>query len=184
VLEIGAGDGTLLLRLARALSPRWAAVEVTLLDQQDLLSAGTRRSYAELGWQVITQRTEIMAWALQPPAQHFDLGLANLFLHHFDNAVLARLLQAMAARVDAFVACEPRRNAASRWGSALVGLLGTNAVTRADAVTSVAAGFAQSELTALWQAGPGDWVTNESRGLPFSHCFTAVRGSARRSGAL
>src|ERR1035441_7677385 len=32
IVELGAGDGTLLLRLARALHPRWTGVELTLLD--------------------------------------------------------------------------------------------------------------------------------------------------------
>ncbi len=37
ILELGAGDGTLLLRFARAQRPRWTGVELTLLDRVDLV---------------------------------------------------------------------------------------------------------------------------------------------------
>ena len=36
IIEIGAGDGTFMLSVARRLASRWPDVEVTLLDRQDL----------------------------------------------------------------------------------------------------------------------------------------------------
>jgi ubiquinone/menaquinone biosynthesis C-methylase UbiE len=44
ILELGAGDGSLLLGVARSLAPRWPAVQLTLLDQQDIVSPATRRA--------------------------------------------------------------------------------------------------------------------------------------------
>jgi SAM-dependent MidA family methyltransferase len=46
ILELGAGDGTLLLRLARSFAPAWPEVELTLLDQHDLVSPDTRAAFA------------------------------------------------------------------------------------------------------------------------------------------
>jgi hypothetical protein len=59
-----------------------------------------------------------------------------------------------------------------------VGLLGANEVTRADAVTSVAAGFVGDELTSVWPRAAGDWRIEESPAAPFTHRFMAVRVSA------
>src|SRR6202162_5401922 len=56
ILELGAGDGTLLLRFARAQRPPWNDVKLTLLDRVDLVCEETRAGYRELGWHVIFQR--------------------------------------------------------------------------------------------------------------------------------
>ncbi|MDB6085185.1 MAG: hypothetical protein JWN43_3066, partial [Gammaproteobacteria bacterium] len=113
----------------------------------------------------------------------FDLCFASLFLHHFDSPALAELLSGVAAATDAFVACEPRRSGLARAGSRLVGLLGANDVTRSDAVKSVAAGFAGHELSSAWGVAAGDWIVEEFPALPFTHCFAAVRPSARAVGS-
>jgi len=176
IVEIGAGDGTLLLRLARALAPRWSGASVTLLDRYDLLSPETRAGYKRLQLKVNVERADVMQWATHSAPTHYDLCIASLFLHHFDSRLLGVLLAGVAARADAFVAVEPRRSVVARLGSALIGVLGTNAVTRADAVTSVAAGFTGLELTCLWPEASGGWTLRETSEIPFSHCFSAVRG--------
>jgi SAM-dependent methyltransferase len=183
VLELGAGDGTLLLRFARALRPRWRGVQLTLLDRHELVSGRTRDAYRDLGWEVTLLRTDALDWAAQRHGRQYDLCFANLFLHHFDSAPLAILLRAIASAADAFVACEPRRSGFARAGSRLVALLGANDVTREDAVKSVAAGFAGLELSSVWgQAVASDWRTAEFPAMPFTHCFTAVRANARTVG--
>jgi SAM-dependent methyltransferase len=179
IIDLGAGDGTLMLRLARALRPRWIGVELTLLDRQDLVAAETREAYRELGWTVTVLRADALSWARASPTERYDLCVAVLFLHHFDSSDLNTLLAGAGARTKAFVGCEPRRNALSRLGSACVGLIGANEVTREDAVKSVAAGFLGLELSAAWTHVAGEWVINEHRSLPFSHCFTAVRAGTR-----
>src|SRR5579862_1665069 len=60
ILELGAGDGTLLLRLARALRHRWIDIELTLLDRQDIVTAETREAYRQLGWRVAVERAEVL----------------------------------------------------------------------------------------------------------------------------
>jgi hypothetical protein len=180
ILELGAGDASLLLRLARA-QPTWRGVALTVLDRHDLLSSETRSAYDQLGWKLTVLRADVMDWARQDHSQQFDLCLANLFLHHFDTLALNTLMAAIAEHSDAFVACEPRRNTFAWLGSQLVGILGANAVTRGDAVKSVEAGFADQELTAIWPNSRDVWWCNEYAAPPFTHCFTAARKSARRA---
>ncbi len=180
ILELGAGDGTLLLRLAGALEPSWRDVELTLLDRLDLVTEATRAAYRAQGWKVTVSTTDVLEWAVAP-AGTYDLCVANLFLHHFDAPALATLLAAVAASTAAFVACEPRRSGLARAGSRLILLLGANNVTREDAVKSVAAGFTDRELSDAWHAGDR-WVTREYWAPPFTHCFTAVRPPARAAG--
>jgi SAM-dependent methyltransferase len=175
IIELGAGDGSLLLRLARTLHRQWIGVEVTLLDRHDLVTAETRAQFGRLGWSVRTLQTDVLDWALAPAAEHYELGLATLFLHHFDGNDLQLLLSALARQTDAFVACEPRRDAFARLGSRLVALLGAGAVTRADAVKSVAAGFSGRELTMGWPDAGGAWRCDESFAWPFTHYFSAAR---------
>jgi hypothetical protein len=188
ILELGAGDGSLMLRLARAMKPPWHDVSLTMLDRHDLVGADTRAGYDAFGWSVTVVIKDVLEWALEPEAQHFDVCMATLFLHHFDTQALRVLMRAIAARTDVFIACEPRRNLLARVGSELIGLLGTNRVTRQDAVTSVAAGFHGRELTALWPEDPGandvgsidsGWDLQEHAVLPFTHGFTAVRRRVR-----
>ena len=171
LIELGAGDGTLLLRLARRWAARGVTAEVTLLDRQKLVSPETRRALAALDWSVETVATDVFAWLEQssPPA---DVMLANLFLHHFPDPALAALLRLAAARTNLFLACEPRRSPLALTGSRLLWLLGCNGVTRHDAVVSVRAGFAGRELSALWPAD-AEWKTSEHPAGVFSHCFVA-----------
>lgn len=182
VLELGAGDGTLMLRVAGGLAARWPGVQLTLLDRQRLVTERTARAYGALGWQVQSVQLDVMRWIEQPARDRWDLVIANLFVHHFDGTALGQLLHGIAARTDLFVACEPRRGWLSLAGSRLVGLLGANAVTRGDAVTSVHAGFRDRELSAVWPAGL-DWQLQERAAGPFSHCFVARRLVARRAAA-
>ncbi len=179
ILELGAGDASFLLRLAQA-QPDWGGVVLTILDRHDLLSKETREAYKRLGWDLTVLRADVLEWAKEGHAQQFDLCVTTLFLHHFDRAALSVLMTAIAADSAAFVACEPRRNSFSWLASHLVWLLGANAVTRCDAVKSVAAGFVAQELTQSWPKAQADWRCEEYAAPPFTHCFTAVRKSVRR----
>ena len=180
ILELGAGDGSLMLGVARALKPANLTVELTLLDRQPLLSPATVASYAALGWHAKAQVADVFDWAVASPAPaQWDVVVANLFLHHFDDAPLAKLLVAVAARSPCFFACEPRRDWLALAGSQLVGVIGANAVTRQDAVLSVRAGFKDQEISALWPNAAAEWTLSESRAGLFSHCFSAQRLATR-----
>ena len=184
ILEIGAGDGTLLLRLATSLHPHWSGASVTLIDQHNLISPRTRAAYRRLDLRVTVERADVIEWVRQPSSVRYDLCVATLFLHHFDDGVLATLLPALADKVNSIVVAEPRRGMAARVGSSLIGVLGVNSVTRSDAVTSVAAGFSGHELTDLWPTSGSAWVMRETAEFPFTHSFSAVRASAQAAKAV
>ncbi|MBW4049097.1 MAG: hypothetical protein HIU89_14560 [Proteobacteria bacterium] len=186
VLELGAGDGSLMLRVAQALAPAWPRVELTLLDRQALIRPETVQQYAELGWTATSTLVDVLDWAAEPDQLqrtgdsnlYWDVIVTNLFLHHFQGQQLTSLLQAVAARCHHFLACEPRRARFALIGSHLIGALGANAVTRQDAVLSVRAGFQSLELSKLWPVLDRTWTLQEDAAGLFSHCFTAVRAGA------
>ena len=89
ILELGAGDGSLLLRLAAAVRPRWPGVKLTLLDRQHIVSSETVESYRRHGWEVTTVCEDALIWARQSAHQHYDLTVATLFLHHFRGSRIA-----------------------------------------------------------------------------------------------
>jgi len=180
ILQLGAGDGTLLLAVARALQPAWPRVQLTLLDRLDLVSPSTRSAYAAQGWRTRVEVADVLDWARPAAARTtgaaaWDLVVTSLFLHHFEGSELAALLQAVARRSDRFFACEPRRGWGPLLGSHLVGTLGANAVTRRDAVLSVHAGFCAQELQRLWPGTATAWRCREFSAGLFSHCFSAQR---------
>ncbi len=175
VVELGAGDGTLLLRLARRWSNLGVKAEVTLVDRQPLVSGETRRGFADLDWPLTCVVSDVFDW-LESPAPVADLLLANLFLHHFDRAQLIALLHLIAARTDRFICCEPHRSPLALTAAHVLGLIGCNAVTRHDAVISVRAGFDGQELSALWP-GATQWHLTEQRDGLFSHGFSAQRNA-------
>ena len=183
VLELGAGDGTLMLGIARAMQGKWPAVDLTLLDRLNLVGAVTIADYATAGWTARSAVADALDWAASDvdplmeggASSAWDLIIANLFLHHFEGARLAALLRAIARRSGRFFACEPRRGWLALGASHLIGAIGAGAVTRTDAVLSVRAGFRGREITALWPAdAPRSTLIEYAAGL-FSHCFYAER---------
>ena len=181
ILELGAGDGTLMLRVAQKLAPLPGGVELVLLDRHALVTQATVDAYAVIGWTARVVTLDVLDWARDPVDQTYDFCVASLFLHHFGTEEIRVLLRAIEARVGAFLACEPRRNILSSFASRLVALVGANSVTRADAVASVAAGFAGRELSALWPATPPRWELCEYPARGFSHCFSAARTTISRA---
>jgi len=171
IVELGTGDGTLMLQLAGHFSRCWPRVEVVLVDRKNAVTDETQAGFAALGWPVETVTTDIFDW-LKKPSDPADVMIINLFLHHFSEEELARMFRLAAARTRLFAACEPRRAVLPLTFSRLVGFIGCNAVTRHDAVLSVRAGFAGRELSALWPSQP-QWRLQERSAGWFSHVFSA-----------
>jgi hypothetical protein len=172
IVEIGTGDGTMLLSLAHRLAPSWPGVEVTLLDLHPVVSTQTTKALSALGWKSQIEAADVFDWATRD--ESVDVVIANLFLHHFPDDALSRLFHHFARRTRLLIACEPRRDALALATSRLVGLIGCNDVTRHDAVISVRAGFRDRELSGLWPSGP-HWKLDEARAGLFSHGFVASR---------
>lgn len=174
VTELGAGDGTFLLTVARSLGVDWSGTHAVLLDRQTAVGEGTLRAFRLAGWHAEPKTCDVFDWCLEPSRIHCSIVLANLFLHHFDSKQLAELLKRVTTQSQIFVALEPRRSALSLLFSKMLWLIGCNAVTRHDAPASVRAGFRGSELSRLWPTTSG-WIIRERLSGPFSHLFVAHR---------
>jgi len=171
LIELGAGDGTLLLQLARQVAPQWPRVEAALVDGRNAVTDETLAAFAALGWRVEVVTSDVFDW-LKKPGELADATFCNLFLHHFSNKDLAEIFHLTSARTRLFAACEPRRSPLPLFFSRLVRFIGCNAVTQHDAPVSVRAGFAGQELSSLWPRQL-PWRTHEHRAGLFTHTFSA-----------
>ncbi len=176
IMEIGAGDGTLLLQVCRRSAGRESASPRTaiLLDRLNVPSAATRSEFDRLRWRAEVIVADIFEWLRGPTDFKVDVIIANLFLHHFTNQQLSEMFALTAARTNLFAAVEPRRCSHGLFFSKLVGAIGCNRVTRHDAPVSVRAGFAGNELSELWPQGSG-WIRREASAGLFGHLFVASR---------
>jgi len=174
LVELGAGDGTFLLQVARRLHARWPRVQAVTVDRLALLSPETQQGFASLGWTVQAVQADVFDWLRIDSGAETDVFLSNLFLHHFASERLRLLLEHAAQHAVLFVACEPERSRLALLGARLLWLIGCQEVTRHDAVISVRAGFGEREVSDLWPEG-GDWQLTERAAGPFSHLFQARR---------
>lgn len=169
LLDLGAGDGSFMLRVARKLP--WRDVTVTLVDRQNTVSDESVAAFKSLGWNAEIATADVIEFMEWPAG--FDIISANLFLHHLSDRDLARLLGRAAQSAPLFVACEPKRGQWALLASRLLWAIGCGEVTRHDAPASVRAGFAGRELSALWPNNEA-WELHEHPWL-FTHCFVARR---------
>jgi len=181
IVDLGGGDGTFLLQIARRVASRWKGVHALVVDRRRLLSARTREEFAALSWHVESLETDIFDF-LQRPAPRRDVTIASLFLHHFQPDDLRRLLCGAAAQTELFLACEPQRASLALRAAGLLWVIGCNRVTLHDARVSVRAGFVGKELSALWP-DDGRWQLSEHKAGRFTHCFTAQRSIAESANA-
>ena len=172
-IELGTGDGSFMLAVARRLAKHWPSVSLSFVDRQDIVTPDTHAAFRNLGWRSQSVTADVFDY-LARPGERADIVTANLFLHHFEDDDLRRLLAGVAATTSCFIACEPLRSPRALWGSRMLFVIGCNDVSRHDAVVSVRAGFRERELSALWPQKPGWWL-QESAALPFTHTFVARR---------
>jgi len=172
LLEIGAGDGDFLLSVVKNFPAPEPQPKATLLDRQKTVSTETLAAFARLGWQVDTLVADVFDFA--PLAEPVAAVMANLFLHHFEDDLLARLLLKISRQTDLFIAVEPHRFSQPAVCGHLLRLIGCNSVTLHDAVVSVRAGFDGREISALWP-DQENWRLTEQRTGFFSHLFVAQR---------
>ncbi len=177
ITELGAGDGNFLLRVAQKIkmgrtSSRSVSfsVHATLLERQKIATPETLAGFAAIGWRAEAVVADVFDWPQTSAGD--EVVIANLFLHHFKDASLAKLFRLISLRTKLFIAVEPRRTPWTLFCSRLLWAIGCNAVTRHDAVVSVRAGFSGHELSAFWP-GQQDWQLTEQRAGAFSHIFIA-----------
>lgn len=172
VVELGAGDGDLIGGLLRNLGEQVPPGELILVDRQPCVAQGTLGRLEESGWTTRVEEADVFEWLDAFEADGLPtFVLANLFLHHFPDEDLERLLAGVARIAEGFAACEPRRSRLAHRAASLIGLMGCNRVTRHDARVSVEAGFHETEISHLWpEAG---WSAIERAAGLFGHLFFA-----------
>lgn len=170
IIELGAGDGSLMLRLGCRLARHWPGIAIILVDQQDIVAPATREAIAKLGWRENQVTQDVFEYLAK--AESADIVIANLFLHHFQPPQIADIFTRCAKLAPLFIALEPRRAALPLIGSRLIWLLGCNHVSRHDAIASVRAGFRDRELSALWPDQQA-WTLHEGSAGLWTHCFAA-----------
>jgi len=174
ILDLGAGDGQFMAQVAERLPQSWAGTRLELLDRRAALAPDANHSFRNCGWNVRTVCAEIPDWFVQVPSEQWTIICANLFLHHFLENALRRLLQLLSERTCLFIAVEPRRSFFALLASWSVALIGCNQVTRHDAIVSVRAGFTRGGLTDLWP-DKERWILEDRAAGLFSQLFIAKR---------
>jgi hypothetical protein len=175
ISELGAGDGWLLLQLARIWATQGVSADAELVDLRYLLTGQMRHAFGELAWSVTPVARDVRVWLAAPePQEPADMVLANFFLHHFEDAELREMFRQVAGRTACFIACEPRRSDFALKAARFVRAVGCGPVIRHDAPLSVRAGFDGREIAALWP-DPDQWVIAEGAAGWFSHYFMAKK---------
>ena len=172
LVELGSGDGTLLLKVARRLGKQPKSVRAVFVDRRPSVSAETKMAFRTAGWEVEVAEADVFDWLNRPTPDCADVTIANLFLHHFDDHQLSKLFELASRQTRRFVACEPLRSPIASAGVSLLGFLGCNDITVHDGRISVRAGFRDRELSSLWPHDP-KWRLQEWRSGPFTHAFIA-----------
>jgi hypothetical protein len=174
MVDLGGSDGTVLLELARRLTPPAKAMTGVVVDRHPAVEDRTREEFRRLGWELEAVATEVDDWLERAADPGGTVTIANLFLHHFEDQALSSLLARIATTTQLFVSSDPRRSRFTLAASHLIGFLGAGPVTRRDGVISVRAGFVGRELSALWP-DHDHWQIEEGETGPFSHYFVALR---------
>jgi hypothetical protein len=174
LVEIGAGDGHVLLRVAQRLAANWDEVDVVFVDLQDFLRDETKADFAALHWGVRSVKADVLYWLADTISEKTDVILGNLVLHHFSEVQLKCLFSLASRKANALIAVEPRRAQLPLFCARWLSLIGCCPVTCHDAPISVRAGFKGRELSRLWPTD-GHWELTERRAGLFSHLFIARR---------
>jgi hypothetical protein len=172
ITELGAGDGNFLLSVVTKIAQHGPDLAATLLDLQKNIPVETLAGFASLGWRAEAVVADVFDWS--PAEGDNEIIIANLFLHHFTDARLAKLLEKISRHAKLFIAIEPHRFRHSFACAQLLRFIGCNAVTLHDAAISIRAGFIKQEISTLWPHQQ-NWQLTEQRAGFFSHLFVAQR---------
>jgi len=174
LVELGAGDGHFLLSVARRLNGRWRGTRAIFVDRLNTLDPQTCDQLSRRGWSVKAEIAEAAAWLRDAPPEKSRTIVSNLFFHQFQTEELIEMLRLAAGSASRVIALEPRRSWLPRFCGRWLWVIGCGPVTRHDAHISIRAGFAGSELSALWPDKKNWMLTERPAGL-FSHLFIARR---------
>jgi len=176
LVEIGTGDGSLLLRVARKLRWQNQKIHLTLVDREPAVEETTLQQYRAMGWKPQVVTADVFEWLKRNEPS--DCIIANLFLHHFTEEQLRLILSHAIAQTNCVVACEPPRSWFALGSCKFMPLIGIGEVALYDAAVSIRAGFRDDELSKLWPQNTG-WQLREGSGGLFSHLFVARKTESK-----
>jgi hypothetical protein len=78
IVELGCGDGRLMLEVARHRGERWPEATINLLDRQPIVDAATIAAYAAAGWRARPVVADVLDWAAAADGERWTV-VANLF---------------------------------------------------------------------------------------------------------
>ena len=163
LLEIGAGLGD----LGRWLYPR-------VLNRQDVLFDGLDRWSRPPHWPELWNWHQVDLRSFNG-YDRYNIILANLVLHQFEDHELQQLGQAIGKRARLILISEPARRKLHLLQVKLATILGTSYVTKHDARVSIEAGFINDELPRLLGLDLKHWECNCEVGFLGQYRMIAVR---------
>jgi 2-polyprenyl-3-methyl-5-hydroxy-6-metoxy-1,4-benzoquinol methylase len=172
IVDLGGGDGSFSARVLARLAGTEKQGTLTIVDRNPSLATGVQETCKRAGWDVHLEKGDVFDILEKSSLASPDAIIANLFLHHFEAKELSRLFKLIQGKTRLFVATEPRRSFFSLLSGYCLGLIGCNDVTRHDAIVSIRAGFADHDLSRLWNGRAG-WHLTEAPAGPFTHLFQA-----------
>ena len=177
VVELGAGDGTLALRLARSLGNAWIGTHLTLLDLEPSVAQKTADAIRACGWTLEVVAADALDWLAARRRERVGVVFANLFVHHFEAERLTRLLGGIAAprgRIRllraASLASRARRQPAARADR----LQRRHAPRRGCRACTPGFATTRSAPRGAPRVAEG-WTLSENAAGAFSHLFVARR---------
>lgn len=167
IAELGAGDGHFLLTVAQKLA--WQDVNAILVERQNAFLSKVLAGFSKTHWRAEAVVADVFDWD-----GHAEIVITNLFIHQFENAKLAQLIQKISRHAKLFIAVEPHRFYFPYLCALTTLLIGCSQTTIHDAEASIRAGFMSTEISELWP-DKTNWKLTERRAGLFSHLFLAKR---------
>ena len=160
VIDLGSGTGELAARLRSA-----APVVIDGIDRIPQPAGWP----AQAGW----HQSDILAFT---GWDAYDIVIGNLILHHFDDAQLRALGEAIRPHARMLIFSEPTRRQFNQWvWNVTAPLCGANHVTRHDGRVSIAAGFIGDEIPLALGLDASVWSWNISYSWIGAHRLIATR---------
>ncbi|MCR0980914.1 methyltransferase domain-containing protein [Roseomonas populi] len=146
VLDVGAGGGDMLARVAEWGARRGVAVELAALDRSPHAEAHARARHPGLKMRWITADL----FALDP-SERFDAVVCSLFAHHLDDAALVRFLRWMEARARLGWLVSDLHRHPVPWATVWAGvrLMRMDPMVVHDSTVSIARGFSRADWQGL-----------------------------------
>jgi SAM-dependent methyltransferase len=153
VLDVGSGDCSLPVRLNGWCRRRGIEAQFTCVDACDHAAAATAGVLAAAD----DDRVRFLHADVfeLPGGVRYDCAVASMFLHHFDDEIIPRVVAAVLSVTDGPLLVNDLQRSALNLAGARLLSCGWHETVRQDAVQSVRRGFQPGELFRLLEPVPG-----------------------------